>query len=110
MRAVFVSCFLVLVSAPAFAEMPDYDVKRHCDRVSKMGGSQSQMLFNACFDQEQDAYNSLKPRWDSLPQSLRSHCDNVARIGGGGSFTMLGGCVQQEESAAKANAGRTFKR
>lgn len=110
MRAVVVACVLMVAAAPAWAEMPNYDVQRHCDKISKVAGAPSQMMLSACFDQEQSAYDALKPRWDSLPQAMRSHCDKIARVAGVGSFMMLNSCVEQEEESARQNAARTFRR
>lgn len=110
MSRIIIACLMTLVASQAMAEMPTYDVNRHCDKISKVGGAPSQMMLNACFDQEQSSYDALKQRWDSLPQAMKTHCDKIARIGGVGSFMMLNSCVEQEEEAAKTNASRTFRR
>lgn len=57
---------------------------------------------------EQDAYDELKPRWGSLPATVRKHCDSLATLGGSGSYTMLAACVEQEMEAKSENAKRAF--
>jgi len=98
-----------MISA-AHAEMPHYDVERYCTEIASLGGSMSQMMLQSCYTQEQTAYNALKPRWDSLPEAMRTYCDQIAAVGGGGSYMMLESCVKQEESAASSNTGFHFKR
>ena len=94
----------------AFAEMPDYDVKPHCNRVASVGGGMSQMILQGCYQEEQSAYDQLKPMWDKLLPQLREHCDQIAKVGGGGSFTILQGCVQEELQARKQNQQFQFRR
>jgi hypothetical protein len=101
---------LTVAAAAARAEMPDYDVKAHCQRISAIGGTPSQMILQGCYQQEQAAYDALKPMWDTLPAALRAHCDHIARIGGGGTFMILQGCIEQETSAAQQNDKFQFKR
>jgi hypothetical protein len=97
-------------AVPGRAEMPDYDVKAYCARIASIGGSPSEMMLQACYQQEQSAYDGLKPRWDSLPASERAYCDRIARVGGNGSFMMLGACIDQERAAASDNQGFQFRR
>ncbi len=94
----------------AHADMPHYDVEAHCRSVAAIGGAPSQMILQGCYQQEQSSYNALKPRWDTLPGSLKAYCNDVATLGGDGSYMMLNGCVQQEEASANANSGFQFKR
>jgi hypothetical protein len=106
---------LLLIAAvafawPAAAEMPNYDVGGHCKKVAAFGGTSSQMILNACYRQEQSAYNGLKPTWDQLPAMIRAHCDQVAKFGGGGSFMILQACIEQERTAAHANDDFQFQR
>jgi hypothetical protein len=94
----------------ASAEMPNYDVDGHCGQVSSFGGSPSQMIKQACYQQEQHAYDGLKPTWDALPSGMQRHCDQVARFGGGGSYMLLAACVDQERAASDSNGQFTFRR
>jgi hypothetical protein len=100
----------VLMTTAALAEMPDYDVKKHCQRVASFTGTPSQSLMQACFEQEQSAYDHLKSTWDGLPASMRSHCDRVAKFAGEGSFSLLESCIDQEQQAKRGNEQFQFKR
>ena len=110
MRSIFIFAIgaVAFFATPAFAEMPNYDVKAHCQQVAGMGGG-SQMILQGCFQQEQSSYNSLKPTWDSLSPTMRNHCNQVASMGGG-SYMILKGCVDMELNSANANKSFEFKR
>ena len=95
---------------PARAEMPNYDVKAHCTQIASYGGSLSQSLLQTCYQQEQSAYDALKPSWDQLPAAMRQHCNQIASYGGTGSFSLLRTCVQQENAAARQNGEFQFRR
>lgn len=111
MKTFAVALALGLTTAGAArAEMPDYDVNAHCKAIAAFGGAPSQTLLNACLQQEQAAYDHLKPSWDALPVAMREHCNSIARFGGPGSFTLLDACVDQENAAARNNATFQFKR
>ncbi|MFI5020763.1 MAG: hypothetical protein ACHQRJ_03780 [Alphaproteobacteria bacterium] len=99
----------VLAAAPALAEMPRYDVAAHCKAIAEVGGAPSEAIRQGCYQQEQAAYDALKPRWDQLEAAMRQHCDQIARAGGRGSYAILEGCIQQEIEAGKANKGFEFK-
>jgi hypothetical protein len=107
---------LAVVAAVAFgatsshAAMPNYDPAFHCARVASFGGAPSEVIRNTCLQQEQEAYNDLKPKWDGLPAALRAHCDRVASFGGGGTFVILKTCVEQELEAAQQNRQFQFQR
>ena len=103
-------CCCCLLAAGARAEMPNYDVDAHCKEIASLGGESSQLMLNACYKQEQAAYDQLKPTWDQLPAAMRAHCDRIASLGGGGSFLMLNACVDQEQQAAQQNGSFKFKR
>lgn len=92
------------------AEMPTYDVERHCAEIASFGGSPSEFLRRSCFRLEQSAYDALKPRWDALPASMRRHCDSVARFNGSGSFSLLKSCVEMEGRAGQENQQFQFRR
>lgn len=110
MKLIATAAAVFLMSFPAWADLPIYDVKGHCESVAAFGGSPSQSILNGCLNMEQSAYNRLKPVWDTLPTAMKNHCDQVATFGGGGSYSILSGCVDQEISAAKANETFRFKR
>jgi hypothetical protein len=110
-RAFVMAAVAVLVTASvARAEMPDYDVKKHCQRVASFTGTPSQSLLQSCFELEQTAYDHLKPTWESLPAAMKSHCDRVAKFAGDGSFSLLESCIDQEQQAKKGNEQFQFKR
>jgi hypothetical protein len=102
----------VMLCLPAVAqeqEMPKYDPEAYCHKVASFGGSLSETMLGACMDQEQAAYDALKPQWPQVADHVRAYCDKVARFGGDGSYTMLGACIQQENEAGQSNQNRKFK-
>lgn len=101
---------LQALSISAFsAEMPRYDVESWCETVSASAGGTSAMIYNGCFDQEQESYTDLKRVWDEVPDKTRHWCNEVARSGGSGSYMILKGCVDQEIDAKREQAGKTFR-
>lgn len=98
-----------LFAVPAFAQdLPRFDVEKYCDEIASLGGSSSEMMKGACFDQEQTAYDKSKSRWTELPSSIRSYCLDISRFGGA-SYMMLDACIDQEIKAKQGNDGRAFK-
>jgi hypothetical protein len=89
---------------PAAAVLPHYDVQAHCKKIAGFGGSYSEDMFNTCTDQEQQAYDALKPVWGGLPDTMRKHCDQIARFGSA-SYDMLKTCIDQEQDAKKNTKG-----
>lgn len=102
-------CWLGLVGPGFAAEVPRFDVEAHCEKIASFGGSYSAVLDEACFAQEQQAYDRLKPMWPQLPAEMAAHCEKIASFGGPGSYTLMEACVQQEMQASGGKAGRTFK-
>lgn len=101
---------LQALSTPTFAaEVPRYDVEAWCEQVSNAGGGSSAMIYNGCFDQEQDAYTSLKQDWARVPAKTQHWCNQVAKSGGGGSYMILKGCIDQEVDATQERGGKAFK-
>ncbi len=98
------------LSAHAAGEMPIFDVERHCDRVARVGGPRSELIYSGCFDQEQGSYDVLKSRWAEIPSAVRDQCQQVARSTGSGSYMILQGCIQMEEDSATRNQRRQFRR
>lgn len=92
----------------AGSKPPKYDVKAYCKSLAALGGAPSEMMYGACLNQEQSAYDGLKPSWSSTPESIRNYCDGLARLAEPGSYMMLSSCVQQETSARKSNSKAEF--
>lgn len=90
-------------------ELPRYDVASYCDEIAGLGGQSSEMMKEACFDEEQASYDATKPTWNELPAAVRRYCRKIAEIGGHGSYMMLKACIDEELSAKKSNEGRQFK-
>lgn len=112
-KALLIACPVLMVavaSREAQAQMPSYDVEKHCEKIASFGGSRSEMLYESCFDMEQSAYDATKPIWSSLPQAMKSHCNRVAAFGGSGSYSLLQSCIDMERSSASNNARREFRR
>jgi hypothetical protein len=106
MRLVLIA--MVLGATPSYAEMPVYDVEKHCEKVGWYGGNLSPTARRGCVIMEQQAYDALKPRWDTLPAALRDHCDEVARYSGG-SYTSLQGCLRVKSDAERYNRSLQVK-
>lgn len=85
----------------AHGGVPDFDVKTYCNHIASLGGSSSQMVMQGCFQNEQAAYDRLKPVWDGLPQSTRAYCTRITKMSP--SYATLDGCVDMESSAAQSN-------
>lgn len=100
---------LVLVPSLTLADeaMPRFDVPAHCKEVASFGGTYSAMMEQQCMKMEQADYDSLKPRWPELPQSMKDHCLQVSGFGGEPSYMMLNQCVKMELEAGSADS--TFK-
>jgi hypothetical protein len=92
------------------AELPYYEVEKWCETIARSAGARSELIYGGCVNQEQSAYDALKPRWASLPAQTQRWCDQVARASGSGSYLILNGCVQQEISAGQENSRRQFRR
>jgi hypothetical protein len=108
MKRVWLGLLLGLGAAPAWAEMPNYDVDAYCQRLGQMAGG-SEQLRKTCVEQEQRAYDQMKPKWDAIPAVTRTYCERLGRMAGG-SFELLDTCVDQELQAGKANTETKFKR
>jgi hypothetical protein len=92
------------------SEIPAYPVEQWCDKVARVAGARSEMIYGGCISQEQSAYDGLKTRWSTLPIATQNWCDNVARSSGAGSYMILSGCVEQEVNAGQQNSRRQFQR
>jgi hypothetical protein len=108
--ALAVGAAIVFGATASYAAMPNYDPVAHCAKVASFGGTPSEVIRNTCLQQEQEAYNDLKPKWDGLPAALRAHCDRVASFGGAGTFVILKTCVEQELEASQKNHEFQFQR
>lgn len=92
---------LVVIFIPGLASaqsVPRYDPAAYCIEVSEVSGG-SQMIYNGCLQMEQEAYNTLKMSWGSVPDRARSYCDEVARVSGS-SYSILKGCLDMETEAS----------
>lgn len=100
LRVAIAAVFAGLMAVPVARaqDMPRYDVEAYCQEVAEFSGG-SEMIFNGCMEMEQDAYNSRKAEWASLPGKARDYCDEVAEFSGG-SYAILDGCLDMETEAA----------
>lgn len=88
-----------VMAFPAAAQnIPRYDVPARCRQVAEVSGGSS-MIYNGCMEMEQEAYDTLKTSWSSIPSRMRSYCDEVGQVSGG-SYTILTGCIEMEADAA----------
>ncbi len=90
---------LVVLAGTAVAqEIPQYDPAVHCKRLAEVSGKYSEVIYGACLDEEQVAFNALKPRWRTVPAPVRKRCDQLGRVEGAGLYTSLQTCLDQELS------------
>lgn len=102
--------FIFMLSSAALAQdMPRYDPEGYCKRVAQAAGGESEWLKKACFDQEQMAYDKLKPEWTKVPAKTQRWCDQVAKAGGRGSYVMLEQCLDMEFFSKQKNDNSKFK-
>ena len=110
----FMMVAALAVAAPvAMAQpaMPDFDPAAFCRRsLASIGHGESQFLLNGCLMQEQAAYDGLKARWPSIPESAVRQCERSLRSIGISSYALLQGCIQQEEAARQQNQQFQFRR
>lgn len=91
--------------------LPDYRVQDHCAGVARLGGSMAQTMYAACIEQEQAAYDALRPVWASLDETVRTQCDEITRFGGAsGSFVMLRNCVEVHRHMPQPQPAPQFRR
>ena len=90
-------------------EMLRYDPEGWCKRVAEVGGGSSEWLANACLEQEQAAYDKLKPDWKSIPSKTRNWYNQVAKSDGRGSYALLEQCIDMEFFAKQKNENTKFK-
>ncbi len=108
--AAVAGALLCLSGGSALAqEIPRYDPDGWCKRVAEMGGGSSEWMKQACLEQEQAAYDKLKPQWKDVPKKTRNWCDQVAKSDGRGSYAMLEQCVDMEFFAKQKNDNSKFK-
>ena len=82
----------------AFAQqVPRFDVAEHCETIANVG-SYSAAIENACIEQEQSSYNSIKDSWAAVPEKTRTHCHRIATVGSD-SYQILVACVESELEA-----------
>lgn len=109
MNRIFAVGLVALLPSLALADLPKFDVDKHCDNISKAMGESSEMIKSGCFEQEQSSYNNLKQVWETLPKNMQSHCTAVAKSMAPGSYMILDGCVTQELNSKKENSNFKFK-
>ncbi|MCV0371114.1 hypothetical protein [Filomicrobium sp.] len=101
--------FLAASSVGASAQqIPDFDVEKQCAEQAALvsGGN---FMRNACLQQEQRSYDSLKADWATLAPSIKSHCIEMARTVVP-TYFMLNACVRQEIKAAQEADRFQFKK
>jgi hypothetical protein len=97
---------LVLTGSSWAQEIPGYDPATQCKRIAEVSEKYSTIIYGACIDQEQIAYNALRPRWGSVPADVRKQCDPTDRVDAGALYTRLQTCIDQEMTATRSNRKR----
>ena len=106
-KALTLSVALVALAGSSSAqEIPGYDPAIQCKRIAEVSEKYSTVIYGACLDQEQIAYNALKPRWGSVPADVRQQCDQSGRVDAGALYTRLQTCVDQQMTATRSSRKR----
>ena len=107
MKALRLPVALVALAGSSWAqEIPGYDPAIQCKRIAEVSEKYSTVIYGACIDQEQIAYNALKPQWGSVPADVRKQCDPTGRVDAGALYTRLQTCIDQELTATRSNRKR----
>ena len=107
MKALGLSVALVALAGASWAqEISGYDPAIQCKRIAEVSEKYSTVIYGACIDQEQIAYNALKPRWGAVPADVRKQCDQTGRVDAGALYTRLQTCIDQELTATRSNRKR----
>jgi hypothetical protein len=109
MRFLLVTAVSLIVTSASANDLPRYDPDGWCKRVAEIGGGKSEMIRRGCFEQEQSAYDKLKPLWAGIPAKTRRWCDQVARAGGRGSYAALEQCLDMEHFSKTKNDNSKFR-
>jgi hypothetical protein len=114
---VFVLTLLVLSTAPAFAQVPQLNVKAVCEaRAADARKVQSppDQSMTECMRDEEAAKRQLTALWASTPASTRKLCESDGRALGMRSYLDLLTCIQiaedlkpQPKKEPKRSEGRT---
>ncbi|MEZ5786262.1 MAG: hypothetical protein R3D62_07275 [Xanthobacteraceae bacterium] len=88
---------LVMLAADG---LPNFDVKKSCSSVAKLGLSVSQTP-DACIKDEENARDQLKEKWNTFPAADRSRCISTTEIGGTPSYVEVLTCLQIAQDVKK---------
>lgn len=80
--------------------VPNFDIKKSCSSVAKLGLSVSQTP-DACIKDEETAREQLKEKWSSFPASDRDRCISTTEIGGTPSYVEIMTCLQIAQDVKK---------
>ena len=104
--------FLAVLDLPgALADplsIPDIDVKEMCLRVAKFASPEapSKAMILSCLEDEQRAYNELKPKWAKAPEEAQRACLHWSSSG----YGYIKVCFEKEIAAAKTLPAFEFKK
>lgn len=82
--------------------LPHYEVELRCKHMADIDGTRLNAVRADCLRAEQEAYDSLKPYWDTVAGIVQRKCNRMARLAGYGSFVILKGCVDGEMEARES--------
>jgi len=86
------------LSAPALADMPQFDTSKYCQGVSQVVGG-SYAIEASCVDMENEA--RAKIEGGEVEPKIMAYCANVASVSGG-SYSILQSCIEMENEAKGA--------
>jgi len=99
---------------PTGETIPKLDVVQYCQKQS-LNSAQPATRYRECFDNQQKAYDYLKPIWSKLPKQMAQHClgNMEARSRIPPDYNFLRGCVDRDLDEAIRRAApppqREFK-
>jgi hypothetical protein len=107
MKALRLFLALVALAGASWAqEISGYDPAIQCKRIAEASEKYSTIIYGACIDQEQIAYNRSQPRWGAVPADIRKQCDPADHVDTGALYTRPQICIDQEMTATRSNRKR----
>jgi hypothetical protein len=89
---------LLLVAAPAWAEVPEMDSAATCAQLAQ--SLDRPELLPRCLADEAAGKVRLEPHWDALPMDIAGGCSAAVLETGQGSYQILAICIEDGLKAA----------
>ncbi len=110
MRNLFVTAVLLgFYAGPMFAADAIPELKIESCRQAEESGSASRNA-QACFQDEQNAKDTLKQNWTTYDSSQKSHCQRLMKAGGMPSYVELLTCIEMKSAPTTPTGVKTKKK